>query len=214
MRRLRQENGFTLVELLVAMPVLLIMLAGLTTVFVQLNRSNDRTQQQTVLQSEARESLNTLEADIRQAFTGDGSNPFVTATATSFTVMTPDRYPTVVSGSTVSSFHLRKVTYSVASNTLQTQQMTSTNVYPTAPPWTWPGSMGAWRTLASQVSNTDVFTYYTDQGMQATPPTPLSFPITDTTGISAVGVKLTITTTGPNPQSFTTQETVALRSTA
>jgi len=214
MRRLRQESGFTITELLVAMPVLLVMLAGLTTAFVQLNRSNDRTQEQTVLQSEARAALATLETDIRQAFVGDGSNPIVTATATSVTLETPDRYPTVVTGSIVNSFHLRKITYSVTAKTLQTQSMTSTNTFPTAPPWTWPGSMGAWKRMAGQITNTDIFSYYTDQGVQASPPTALSFPISDTTGITAVGVKLTITTGGPNPQSFTTQETIALRSNA
>ena len=213
LKRMTQHDGFTLVELLVAMPMLLIVLAGLTTTLIQLTRTSDKTQQETTLQTEARAAMATLESDLRQAFTGDGSNPIMTATATSVTLATPDRYPTTVSGTTESSFHLRKITYSVTSQTLQKQSMTSTNTYPTAPTWTWPGSMGAWTPMVGSITNTDIFTYYTAQGLQDTPATPLSFPLTDTTGIAAVGIKLTLKTTGPNSTTFTDQETVALRST-
>jgi len=48
-----------MVELLVAMPVLVIMLAGLTITLTTLMRSNDQTREEATLQTEARAALNT-----------------------------------------------------------------------------------------------------------------------------------------------------------
>jgi len=56
---LRDAEGFTMVELLVAMPVLVIMLAGLTITLTTLMRSNDQTREEATLQTEARAALNT-----------------------------------------------------------------------------------------------------------------------------------------------------------
>lgn len=213
-RRPSGEDGFTLVELMVAMPLMLIVMAGLTILLTTMNHWSSHTQEQTSLQSESRAALNTIEYGIRGAFTGDGSTPFVTATATSMTFYTPDSYPTTVSGTVESSFHLQKVSYQVTGGMLQRQFMTSTNTYPTAPPWTFAGSMSAWSTVlgqANSITNTDVFSYYTQAGAQATPPTPLSFPITDPSGVVAVGVKLTLSTSGSQPQKFTVKDMISVR---
>ena len=97
---------------------------------------------------------------------------------------------------------------------LQRQSMTSTNTYPTGPPWTFPGSMSAWSTVlgqANSITNTDVFSYYTQAGAQAVPPTPLAFPISDPTGVSAVGIKLSLSTGGPQPEKFTVKDIVSIR---
>lgn len=211
--RIRDEKGFTLVELLVAMPMLVILLGGLTLTLVHMMRTNDQTQEETTLQSQARATVNTLATDIREAFVGDGTDPVLTATATSITFESPDRYPTTTSGTTESSFHLRKLTYTLTSGALQQQLTTSTNTFPTAPPWAWPGTSGPWTTLVGSVTNTDVFTYYTAAGAQTSPPTALSFPIADTTGIRAVGIKLTLSTLGTQAKTFTVTDLVALRET-
>ena len=74
--------------------------------------------------------------------------------------------------------------------------------------------MGPWATVvgsSNSITNSDVFTYYNAAGAQATPPTPLAFPIADTSGIVAVGVKLTLSTGGSQPTKFTVSDTIAIR---
>lgn len=213
-RRYGSEGGFTLVELMVAMPLMLIVMGGLTLLLTTLNHWGSHTQQETTLQSEARASLNKLEYNIRGAFVGDGTTPILSAAATSLTLYAPDGYPATISGTVMSSFHLMKVSYQVTGGMLQSQSMTSTNTYPAGPPWAFSGSMSAWNTIlgqANSITNTDVFTYYTAAGAQAVPPTPLGFPIADPTGIRAVGIKLTLSTGGSQPQTFTVKDIVALR---
>jgi type II secretory pathway component PulJ len=213
-RRYGSESGFTLVELMVAMPLMLLVMGGLTIMLTTLNHWGSHTQEETTLQSEARASLNQLEYNIRGAFIGDGTTPILSATATSMTLYAPDGYPATISGTVMSSFHLMKVSYQVTGGMLQRQYMTSTNTYPAGPPWTFSGSMSAWQTIlgqANSITNTDVFTYYTAAGAQASPPAPLSFPISDPTGIRAIGINLTLSTGGSQPQTFTVSDIVGLR---
>lgn len=202
-----------MVELLVAMPVLVIMLAGLTITLTTLMRSNDQTREEATLQTEARAALNTIVTDIREGFVGDGTTPILSASSTSITFESPDRFPTSTSGGAQTSFHLRKITYTLTGGTLQRQYMTSTNTFPSGPPWTFPTQMGAWQTLVGSITNTDVFRFYTDDGIQMSTPTPLTFPIAVTDGIRAVGVKLTLSTGGSQPKTFTVTDTAALRET-
>ena len=203
-----------MIELAVAMPLMLIVMGGLVIMLTTITHWSSQTQEETTLQTEARSAMNTLESDIRGAFIGDGTDPIIAATATSMTFYTPDESATTVVGATESSFHLLKVSYNVTGGTLQRQFMTSTNTYPTAPPWTWPGSMSPWTTVIGQsgsITDASVFTYYTAAGAQATPPTALTFPIADTSGIRAVGIKLTLSSGGSQPEKFTVRDVVALR---
>jgi hypothetical protein len=202
-----------MIELLMVMPMLLVLLGGLTYTLTNMMHANDKIQEQATQQTESRATFNTLASDIRQAFVGDGTSPILSASATSITFESPDRYPTTTVGTSQSSFHLRKITYTLTNGVLQKQFMTSTNVFPTAPPWTWPGAMGAWTNVLSSVTNTDVFTYYTAAGAQASPATPLGFPIVDTTGIRAVGIKLSFSTGGTQAKTFTETQMVSLRET-
>jgi prepilin-type N-terminal cleavage/methylation domain-containing protein len=211
---IRRESGFTMIELLVAMPIMLVIMGGLVLMLTTVTHWSGQTQEEVTLQTEARAALNRLEAEIRGTFVDDGSSPIITATATSITFDTPDTAATTVSGSTESSFHLMQVSYKVASGTLQRQFKTTTNTFPGAPPWTWPANMGPWATVVgstNSITNSDVFTYYNAAGAQAAPPTPLSFPIADTSGIVAVGVKLTLSTGGSQPTKFTVRDTIAIR---
>ena len=198
------------------MPIMLIVMGGLVLMLTTVTHWSGQTQEEATLQTEARAALNRLEAEIRGAFVGDGTSPIVSATATAITFDTPDTSSTTVSGSTESSFHLQQVSYRVASGTLQRKFKTATNTFPGAPPWTWAGSMGPWATFVgstNSITNADVFSYYNAAGAQASPATPLTFPISDTSGIVAVGVKLTLSTGGSQPEEFTVRDTIAIRGT-
>jgi Tfp pilus assembly protein PilW len=217
------EDGFTLVELAVAMPIMLIVVGGMIIVLTTLTHYNSQNQEDLTLQTEARSALNKMETEIRGAFYGDGvTTPISAGTAATITFTTPDEYATTISGSTMSTFHLQQVSYQVATKLLQRQFRTSSNVYPTAPPWTFPGSMSSWTTVvgsAGSVTNTDVFSFYTQAGCQATPPTPLSFPLSSTNGIACVGVKLTLAAVGggagvTQADSFTVTDLIAIRGNA
>jgi prepilin-type N-terminal cleavage/methylation domain-containing protein len=215
-RTVGRESGFTLIELMVAMPLMLIVIGGLTLLLTTVTHWSSHTQEQTALQSEARAAVSVLANDLRGAFTGDGTNPITAATATSMTFTTPDQYPTTTAGAIESSFHLQQVSYQVTGGMLQREVRTTTNQYLTtsAVLWAW-GSWGPWVTVLGQANSitnpTAVFTYYTQAGAQASPPTALTFPIADTGSIRAVGVKLTLSTGGSQPQKFTVSDIVALR---
>ena len=219
---LRDEGGFTLVELSVAMPIMLIVVGGMVIVLTTLTHYNSQNQEKLTLQTEARSALNRMETEIRGAFYGDGvTTPISAGTATSITFTTPDEYAATVSGSTLSTFHLQQISYQVSTKLLQRQFRTSSNVYPAAPPWTFPGSMSTWATVvgsAGSVTNTDVFSFYTQAGCQASPPTPMSFPLSTLNGIECVGVKLTLATVGGDgtarPDSFTVTDLIAIRGNA
>ncbi|MFI5052934.1 MAG: type II secretion system protein J [Acidimicrobiia bacterium] len=155
---LRTERGFTLIELVVAMPIMLIVMGGLVLMLTTLSGQSSKLQEQTILQTEARAALNRMEMEIRGAFTGDGSPQIVAAGPNSITFYSPDQYATTVAGSTQSSFHLQKISYQVTSTgLLQRQYMASTNTFPSAScltcggttQWAWPGGgMSAWSTVA------------------------------------------------------------------
>lgn len=194
-RRLRDESGLTLMELVVVMPMLTVLLGGLVFMLTTTMHQNARTQEQSTLQTEARAALGTLVADLRQAYLGTGS-AISSASQTSITFYSPDRQP---------SFHLRKISYQLSGGTLERSLATSTNVYPTGPPWTF-GAAGPWITQLGSITNTDVFTYYDDTG------TVLTSPI-DVSEIRSVAVNLTVTTGGQQPQLTTFSDTATLRST-
>jgi prepilin-type N-terminal cleavage/methylation domain-containing protein len=217
---IRDERGFSLVELAVAMPIMLIVMTGLLLLLSTITHWSSQTQDVTILQTESRSAMNTMAANIRGAFYGDGVTPEISsATATSITFTTPDEYGTTVVANSESAFHLLTVSYQVTGGMLQRQYKTSTNTFPTAPTtqaWNFPASMGSWQTVVGQqgsITNTDVFSYYTAAGMQTTPPTPLTFPIASTVGIKAVGVKLKLTTVGSQPDTFTVTDIVSMRQT-
>ena len=218
--RLREERGFTLIEVAVAMPIMLIVMGGLTLMLTTITHWSSQSREGTILQTESRSAMNTLAGNIRGAFYGDGVTPEISsATATSITFTTPDEYATTVVANSEAAFHLLTVSYQVTGGMLQRQFKTSSNTFPTAPStqaWSFPGSMSAWQTVLGQqgsITNTDVFTYYTATGMQTTPPTPLAFPIASTVGIKAIGIKLKLSTLGSQPDTFTVTNIVAMRQT-
>jgi len=226
LKRLRDDRGFTLVELVVAMPIGLLVIGGMVLMLTTLTHYQNQNQEELTLQTEARSALNVLETQIRGAFYGDGQTPaFSSANATAMTFYTPDEYPGSVSGTTLSSFHLKQVSYRVQTGQLQSQFQTSTNTYPTAPPWSFPGTMSTWTTVigsAGTITNTDVFSYWDQCDAEGTActasPAAFSMPVSaaNLSQIAFVVVKLTLSTVGgggSQPDSFTVTDKIAVRGT-
>jgi len=224
LRALRGESGFTMIELIVAMPIMLVVMGGLVLMLTTVTHWSSQTQEETTLQMETRAAVNRLESEIRGAFIGNGTPEITSATATSITFTTPDEWGTTISGTapnqTEQAFHLLKVSYQLSNGTLQRQFATSTNTFPNAPTlqaWSF-GATGPWSTVIGQtglgtITNSSIFTYYNLQGMQSIPWTAMSFPITSTVGIKAVGINLTLSSGGPQPVKYNVNEIVSLRQT-
>jgi len=197
---LRDERGFTLIELVVAMPIMLIVMGGLVVMLTTISNKSSQQQEITSLQVEARNALGVMENELRGAFTGDGSSVIVFAGPSSLTFYSPDQYQ--INTSTGNSFHLREISYQVTSaGLLQRQSMTSTNTFPTAScltcggtsQWAWPGGgMSSWTTvvgLSGKVINA---------GNSCVPASPTAVP-----GVFCYYANDDVTNTINNPQSGT-----------
>jgi len=143
--RLRREDGFTLTELLVVLPILTIMVTAVTgTVIVLMSRNSQETGQLTQ-QETFFPTLDNVMADLRTAMPpGLGGAALISATSSSIVFYSPDRIY-ALSGTT-SPFHLREVAYQFSGGSLQKQFVTSTNTYTTivsTTPWgTWTSAAG------------------------------------------------------------------------
>ncbi len=143
--RLRREDGFTLTELLVVLPLLTIMVTAVTgTVIVLMSRNSQETGQLTQ-QETFFPTLDNMMADLRTAMPpGLGGSALISATSSSVVFYSPDRIY-ALSGTT-SPFHLREVAYQFSGGALQKQFVTSTNTYTTivsTTPWgTWTSASG------------------------------------------------------------------------
>lgn len=193
----RAEAGFTTIELLVAMPVALIVLGGLTITMVRTSYWGGQLQEASAQQTEARAVVSTFVSDLRQAYFRSGQAPIASGfTATSITFYSPDRQ---------SPFHLRKIGYQVSSQQLQRSVLLSTQGFVDPPTWTFTGTP-PWASVVSRVTNSDIFTYYDAAGNQYTG--------TDPTMIRRVDIKLTTSTGGQQPRITTYTETAVLRGTS
>ena len=136
----RDRRGFTLVEMLVGMAVLGIVLASMAGLLSAIYNTGTQTVEAGTLQDEARSSVDTLVADLRQAYTGDSATPLIASfSSTAITFYSPDRQQ---------PFHLRKVAYQVSGNTLQRAFVTSTDT--DGPPWVGLTTLGGWQTPPSR----------------------------------------------------------------
>jgi len=66
----KSENGFTLLEVMIAMFVTLIIVTGAVQLFTQAMQTSDLTMQRSEVQTEVRAALNQIERDLSQAGTG------------------------------------------------------------------------------------------------------------------------------------------------
>ncbi len=119
-RGLRAEGGFTVIEMLVSMTVLGVFFAVFATVVSSSIRHGSEIQEEAVLQTEVRASVDTLAADLRQATAGGDTTlaPVSQATGTQLTFLSPDR---------AAQMHLRLISFQVTGGQLQRALATSTN---------------------------------------------------------------------------------------
>ncbi len=206
--RLRREDGFTLTELLVAMPVLAIMLAAVTGMFIVMVNGNSGTTRQLTQQSTFFPTLDAMMQDVRTAMPPSlGGSPLLSADSTSVAFYSPDEIG-AQSGPT-SPFHLREVAYRFSGGALQRQEVASTDTYTSVTsttPWgAWTSASGTfplagfpsasrWSTLLGAGVTTDgssvpiaaaSFTYYDGSGdLISTPVSAADLPLVRTIEVS------------------------------
>ncbi len=156
-RRRRDDGGFTLVELTVSIAIFIVVMSialGEISNGVARSRKVDLAAND---DATARLVVDGIVREIRQASTGDPALAVVTAiSATSITFHTPDaKQPK----------HLRRITYRLVAGVLQRSEVVSSNTG--AAPWVFPATAVNWRNVLANVTNTDLFTYWTS----GSPPT-------------------------------------------
>jgi prepilin-type N-terminal cleavage/methylation domain-containing protein len=182
-KSLRDEQGFTLVELLVSMMLLALLFGSFsTTVSSAIHRSGEITEQDT-LQAEARGAMSRLVQDLRQGYTADGSPAIQSMGQSQITFRSPDR---------AQPFHLREISYQVAGGTLQRREAFSTNT--DGPPWSM-GPVGAWADQIGSIRDPNLFTFLDANDV----------PTTDPAAVREVDIMLELATnTSPATFSYTT----------
>jgi len=154
-RRLRQEHGFTLVELTATLAVLSIFFAAVSLVFAGAIRNSSAVEDQSVSQAETLGAVDALADELRQAYTDTTltgyPNAIQTWTGTTLTFYTPDRQ---------TPFHMRLVSYRLSGGEIQRAFATSTNTG--TGPWSGvaAGNLGTYKTLVRSVTNSTAFTYW------------------------------------------------------
>jgi Tfp pilus assembly protein PilW len=154
---MRDERGFTAVELVVGMTMLLIVLVAFGQMLITSSKTSNRVEEQAALQSEVRASVDRLTTDFRQATTTGAPSPVESVSSTAFTFDSPDRR---------TPFHLRRIAYRVVNGQLErsTTVSTDTDGYP----WVWPVTPGAWIPELTSITNASPFTFYDATGVGTT----------------------------------------------
>jgi Tfp pilus assembly protein PilW len=154
---MRDERGFTAVELVVGMTMLLIVLVAFGQMLITSSKTSNRVEEQAALQGEVRASIDRLTTDFRQATTTGVALPVESVSSTAFTFDSPDRQ---------TPFHLRRIAYRVVNGQLErsTTVSTDTDGYP----WIWPGTPGAWIPELTSITNASPFTFYDASGVATT----------------------------------------------
>jgi type II secretory pathway component PulJ len=232
LKRLGDERGFTLIELVIVMPMLTLVLGAITMTMVSLSHGDSKTTEQLAQQESFRPTLDAMVGDLRSAMPPTlGGAAVISATSTSIVFYSPDR-AFATSGS-ISPFHLREVAYRFSGGALQRQSVTSTNTYAavtaTALWGSWTSSAGTfplasfptatgWTTLlgaglaaggASPALGSATLTYYDGEG------NPITSPVTAANLglIRSIEVDVTGTTGGQYGQQTTYSETATIRET-
>jgi prepilin-type N-terminal cleavage/methylation domain-containing protein len=178
----RSEDGFTLVELLVVLAVTGVLVGAFMGAFASALRQGGEIEQRSVLQTEARAAIDGLAAELRQAYTGDGTPLVELATPTALTFDSPDRQ---------SPMHLRRLSYRLVGGELQRSLTTSTNTG--SGPWTFPAQAGPWARRVGAIANAAVFAYADSTGAATTDATKVKS-VTITLTLAVAGHQLTYTT--------------------
>ena len=160
LRMLRAEAGMTLIELLAAMAIMGVLVGAFGQMLITTSKSSNRTLEQATLQDLAREAINGLARDVREATNTLGTSPVEALSGTTLTFDAPDE---------ATPFHLRRIAYRLVGGELDRSVTTSVNTGNA--PWQWPSTPGPWSATVDSVTNASIFTYYDATGAQTTDPT-------------------------------------------
>jgi prepilin-type N-terminal cleavage/methylation domain-containing protein len=191
MRRLRSEQGLTLVELMLSMALMGVLVSALTLMLTTTTHWGSQVQEDAVVQTEVRTAIDRLARDLRQVYTGDGTSPIVSMSSSALTFESPD---------VSTPFRLRRIAYQLTGSTLGRAQATSTNAG--NPPWTFP-PLGASVPQVASVVNPAIFRFYDLNGVATTDPL----------AVHTVKISVTVTTGASQGKRSTYDATVALRQT-
>jgi Tfp pilus assembly protein PilW len=190
LRSARGQGGFSIIELLIGFIFIGLLFGLFGTVVVSALRHGDEIDEGTTLQVEARAAVDTMAAELRQAYTGDDAvAPVEAIGGTTITFLSPDREQ---------PFHLRRISYRLQSGVLQRAQAKSSDT--DGYPWSIP-SLGGWHSQVGSVVNSTVFTFYDSTGA-----------VTATaSAVETVAITVTVATkTSPN-RKYTYKTSVSLR---
>jgi prepilin-type N-terminal cleavage/methylation domain-containing protein len=189
---LRSARGFTVMELLVTLAIIGVAFTVFAVVISSTVRNSGEAREDAVLQGEVRAAVERLATDLRQAYTGDGSSPIETMTATQITFLSPDR---------ATPLHNRRISYRLSSGVLERAQATSSNT--NGPPWTIP-ALGPYMREVGSITNTAVFTYFDVTGTATTTPA----------DVASITVTLNVATETAESRVFRYATSIALRTNA
>jgi type II secretory pathway component PulJ len=189
---LRREDGISLMELNITMALLGVLFAAFALVIGSVIRLGGEVEANSNLQTEVRAAVDTMAAELRQAYTGsDTDAPIESMSASEVVFDTPDRK---------TPFHVRRVGYRAISGRLEHREAISTDT--DGHPWILTAYATApWRQKFQSLQSTSVFTYKKSDGGTAT-----------TVGeIESIGISVTVATaTAPN-RPYTYRTSVTLR---
>jgi len=182
----------TIVEMLSAMAVFSIVLAGFAMVLSSAIRHSHEVEEQTNLQVEARSAIAFVSSDLRQVYDGDAdvaTSPIESISPTQITFLSPDR---------AQPFHLRRVSYRLSSGEFQRAFATSSDT--DGAPWSIP-ALGSYQKVIGSVVNGAVFTYKKADGTTATSPV----------DVKTIDVTLTVSTGTSPTRQYTYQTSTTVR---
>lgn len=152
-RRLRSQQGFTIVEMLVTMAIMGIVMGAFGQTLLTSSKTSGRVEEQATLQNEVRVAVDRLTMDLRQATNANGTSPVESLSSTDLTFLSPDR---------LTPFHLRRISYRLVNGELQRSSATSTDA--DGWPWIWPATPATFYPEVGSITNTGLFTFYDANG--------------------------------------------------
>jgi prepilin-type N-terminal cleavage/methylation domain-containing protein len=187
----RDERGFTIIELVVAMTLLVTVVGVAYPLLGSAIRHSSDIEERSVLQGEARSAVDRLTNELRQGYTGDVTPPIETLTPAQITFLSPDR---------ATPFHLRRISYRISGGVLERATAVSTDT--DGPPWNLPVA-DTWKRMVGSVQNPAVFTYLDAAGLTTT----------SAAAVRTVGVTLLVAARTSPGRMLTYQTSVKLRAT-
>ena len=194
--RLRNDGGFTLVEMVVVLAVLGVVIGSFEVIFSSSLRHVGQIQEQTTLQTQVRSAVDTMARDLRQAYSGTAISPIESASATAIQFLSPDR---------ALPFHVRRIAYRLNGGWLERAETTSTDT--DGAPWTlaWlTPAAGDWVRVVDSVKNASPFSYL-DVNNVAT---------TTASAVRTITVTVALATKTSTARQFTYTTSTTLRTTA